>query len=283
MAPVFVGGTGRSGTTITARLIGAHEAAALIPIEMRFHVDPGGLPDLLRGSTDLPRFLRRLRGPWFERTLPDGGKRGLHLVVDPERFESAVGAFEERAVDDTVRAARDLLETLARAATGGVESWVEMTPPTVLEASALIQIIPEARFVHVYRDGRDVACSVAPLGWGPNDPVEAIDWWAELMARAHRELSALPPDRVLHLRMEDLVLRSRETSLNRLARFLGLEVDQPMRRYFEENVVSDRAHIGRWASEPPAVREALNRRYEVAVMKLRRLGVVGAEDLESSL
>ena len=279
VGPVFVGGTGRSGTTVTARLIGAHSEAAVIPIEMRFHVDPGGLPDLIRGATDLSSFLRRLRGPWFERTFRDGSKRGLHLVVDRGEFELAVASFEETAGSDLLRAGRELLTALARAAVGPVRCWVEMTPPNVLEASALLQLVPDARFVNVYRDGRDVACSVAPLGWGPNDPVEAVDWWADLMVRAHRELSRIPSYRVLHLRMEDLVLHRREESLRRLSHFLGLEVDRSLEDYFDHRVDAERAHIGRWRSQPDDVRRALEERYEEVRSRLVDAGVPGATDL----
>ena len=39
---VFVGGTGRSGTTIVAQLIGHSAAYELGPIEVRFHTDRHG-------------------------------------------------------------------------------------------------------------------------------------------------------------------------------------------------------------------------------------------------
>src|SRR5438034_10998275 len=37
LEPVFVGGAGRSGTTILARLIGEHSRYYTIPFEIRFH------------------------------------------------------------------------------------------------------------------------------------------------------------------------------------------------------------------------------------------------------
>ena len=40
---VFVGGTGRSGTTVTAELLGRHSHFADVPIECRFHCNPNGL------------------------------------------------------------------------------------------------------------------------------------------------------------------------------------------------------------------------------------------------
>jgi len=40
--PIFVGGTGRSGTTVTAMALGSHPRIHMVPIEVRFIVDPGG-------------------------------------------------------------------------------------------------------------------------------------------------------------------------------------------------------------------------------------------------
>jgi hypothetical protein len=51
LAPVFVAGTGRSGTSQLADIIGEHPQIHRIPIETRFIVDPGGLRDLADALT----------------------------------------------------------------------------------------------------------------------------------------------------------------------------------------------------------------------------------------
>ena len=50
-APIFVAGTGRSGTTQLARVLGEHPLIHTIPIETRFIVDPGGFRDLADALT----------------------------------------------------------------------------------------------------------------------------------------------------------------------------------------------------------------------------------------
>jgi hypothetical protein len=50
-APVFVAGTGRSGTSRIADIIGEHPQIHRIPMETRFLVDPGGLRDLADALT----------------------------------------------------------------------------------------------------------------------------------------------------------------------------------------------------------------------------------------
>jgi hypothetical protein len=49
--PIFVVGTGRSGTTILYKSLGCHPAVHTFPREMRFLIDPGGLSDLIDGLT----------------------------------------------------------------------------------------------------------------------------------------------------------------------------------------------------------------------------------------
>ena len=49
--PIFVVGTGRSGTTILYKSLGCHTAVHTFPREMRFLIDPHGLMDLVDGLT----------------------------------------------------------------------------------------------------------------------------------------------------------------------------------------------------------------------------------------
>src|SRR5918997_464341 len=50
-SPVFVAGTGRSGTSQLADILGEHPQIHRIPIETRFIIDPGGLRDLADALT----------------------------------------------------------------------------------------------------------------------------------------------------------------------------------------------------------------------------------------
>ena len=49
--PIFVGGTGRCGTSQLAEILGEHPRVWHVPVETRFLIDPGGLEDLTRALT----------------------------------------------------------------------------------------------------------------------------------------------------------------------------------------------------------------------------------------
>ena len=52
MFPVFIGGTGRSGTTILRQMLRRHSRIVAIRCELRFLIDPGGALDLVRSLSD---------------------------------------------------------------------------------------------------------------------------------------------------------------------------------------------------------------------------------------
>jgi len=52
MIPVFIGGTGRSGTTILKKILAQHSKIRTLPQELRLIVDPGGALDLAAAMSD---------------------------------------------------------------------------------------------------------------------------------------------------------------------------------------------------------------------------------------
>lgn len=108
--------------------------------------------------------------------------------------------------------------------------WAETTPAHVLHMQEIQSQIPDALFVHVVRDGRDVAASMARQGWirpGPGDrdrpALAAAAYWRWVIERGHREGKAVG-DSYCEVRYEDLVDCPAET-LARLGGFIGQPLD----------------------------------------------------------
>jgi hypothetical protein len=181
LAPVFVGGTGRSGTTVLGALLGSHPTRLLIPQEAKFHSAVGGLCDLVEGRTTLAAFEDTLANKWFDR----GPRSGLHRYLAWEDIEAALVELRTSLRSDPDRAAAAftyrLLDPLAAAA--GASGWVEMTPTNVLAGPTLLRLFPGMRLVHSVRDGRDVACSVVRQRWGATDLDDALEWWGRKLER----------------------------------------------------------------------------------------------------
>jgi hypothetical protein len=271
-SPVFVGGTSRSGTHAVAHLLGQSSRFHLIPRELGFHAVPEGLVGYVRERFDREELIERLRRRWW-RVVP--GTVGFEGVVTREELAAALADFAE-APDDRVASSRALLEALLDplAREAGKPSWVEKTTQTVVAAPVLLSMFPDAGIVHVVRDGRDVACSVARMPWGPDTVPEAVEYWADRLRRAEAGARAVPPGRLLVIHLEDLVLLDRERSYERLLDYLGLESETAMRSFFESELTPERAHLGRWRTELDAAeREKVDAVYQDVLRRLRDEGV----------
>ena len=258
--PVFVGGTGRSGTTIIASLLGTQREYKEIPVEAKFHAVPEGLPAVLRGADTPAILVERMRERWWN-AAPD--RPILARLVDRECFDTARARFVEHAAEDLVAAGRQLMQDLlgSYAQREGKRGWIEMTPSNAVYAPVLAMLYPELRFVLTVRDGRDVASSMVALGWAPNFQ-RALRRW-ELVALRGKMMCELLPAGALHVvRFEQLFVQDREGSYKALLQFLGWRDERKMRRFFEERMTPERAHVGRWEADfAPAERESITAEY----------------------
>jgi hypothetical protein len=108
----------------------------------------------------------------------------------------------------------------------GKERWADKTPLYLRHLDELAAVWPEARFVVLVRDGRDVALSLLGVPFGPNNVWAAARFWADGIRRG-QDAEQRFPDRVATVRYEDLCADP-AAEARRLCAFLGLEFDDEM-------------------------------------------------------
>jgi hypothetical protein len=120
----------------------------------------------------------------------------------------------------------------AYAARHGKRRWGDKTPGHVHCMERLADDLPEARFIHLIRDGRDVAASLRGLPFAPGDGgIRAIAAaWRDTIARARRAGSRL--EHYIEVRYERLVAEP-EATLRELCAFIELPFDPVMLRAHE--------------------------------------------------
>jgi hypothetical protein len=209
----FVVGVGRSGTTLLRLMLDAHPALA-IPPESHF------IPDLATAGAGGP-------------LTPEAAVEVISSVRQWGDFgftrEELLSALHEAAPLDTARAVRAFFG--AYAARHGKERWGDKTPIYVESMPAIAAAVPEARFIHLIRDGRAVALSRSTWSEGEApDPVKAARRWKRRINRARGDARGLP--HYIEARYEDLVLDT-EATLRRVCEFVELEYDGAMLSYHE--------------------------------------------------
>jgi hypothetical protein len=109
----------------------------------------------------------------------------------------------------------------------------------------LPRLWPDARYVYLLRDGRDVANSAVGMGWAGNAYCGA-DLWLEAEARWHRMREGITAENYIEVRFEDLVSSPVET-LTAVCRFLGVPFSDAMLAYPDHSTYG--APDGRLASQ----------------------------------
>ena len=254
--PFFVIGTGRSGTTVTARCLGAHPALLFVD-EPRFVSDillPFAAGELTLdqaqhrlaieedGSGKEPmKFLRRMREHYGER-LGSAGLAELreHTRAACQTFFAAAPLLDTGAC---AAALRELIADLGQWTTSrlGGQRWLIKQPDlcTLLERTSAL--LPAARFVHVVRAPLDVLSSRVDRGFQPDFDAAFEVWFARL--RRVAEFSRRMPACMTHVHLRDLVEDS-QAQLERLCAFLDLSFD-PALGEAAARVERSAAHAGR--------------------------------------
>jgi hypothetical protein len=208
----FVVGVPRSGTTLLRLLLDAHPDLA-IPSETGFAFVLGALP------------------PDASRDDLFDGLVGLHtwgdLGVSRDDLAAEFARLLPASAGEGLRAFYRLY-----AAQRGKSRWGDKTPVHVEYMDVLAEALPEARFVHIVRDGRGVAASWRGLAFAPGDgSIEAIATaWSTGVEAAQRMGAGLPHYR--EVRYEQLV-DDPEATLRELCDFLELPFDGAMLRAHE--------------------------------------------------
>ena len=114
----------------------------------------------------------------------------------------------------------------------GKTRWGDKTPSHILCVPAIASTIPESRFVHIVRDGRDIACSMRNSWFGRGATVsELARDWSDRLIR-FTEVAGTLSDRLVTIRYEDVICDP-EPALRSICKFIALEYQPAMLAYFQ--------------------------------------------------
>jgi hypothetical protein len=210
--PFFVG-VPRSGTTLLRLMLDAHPAMA-IPPETYF------VPNLIEACDGGA-------GPEQAHALMTTHRRWGDLGIDGDALlERLRAAPQPLSGGDAVRAVFELY-----AERRGKQRWGDKTPAYLTSIGEISSALPEARFVHIIRDGRDVALSVLAMPdadrpmRAPKTAAEVAARWRKRIERAREQSAGLPG--YVEVSYEDLVTNP-EPQLRRVCELIDLDLDPAM-------------------------------------------------------
>ena len=239
--PLFMFGFERSGTTLLSMMVGAHPAIA-VPLSVT--------------------------GKWFSFANVVHGYDGLRTRRDLEAFVDRVIADERIQLWDASISRGDILDGLTvgsyaaiirrfhevYASKKGKPFWANLDIATLDNMDVVNGWFPDAKFIHIVRDGRDVALSHETMPYGASNIAECAERWVHRLTVNLKMGAILGEGRYLVVRYEDLVLESPQT-LQRICKFVGVPYEEEMLGYYkmvDDKVPADKRWLWPELNKPPS-------------------------------
>lgn len=330
--PVFIGGTGSDGAAALALALSEHpDLQATTPVRFGVISEPNGVVDaMLLGQS----MLRANKTPWWERLLAEkqppfhaepmmGEERTppeelvelIHrsFLPDPllkpvgHRAEALTPALIESATErylatfwgNPPAASVNLIHDLVRPTHGAAQQhpalrWIDASRLGAVRAQNLHELFPEATFIHVIRDGRDVALRFMEIATGssfPGAPASTVpidegkEWnqaaferglalWERRLISAASGLQRVPEQLTATVRINDLVGDTGPEVLRSLLRRVGVSDDDAVVAALPTHLSRESLQEGRCQQVAPADQwQAVTAAYNTSLALLDDLGV----------
>lgn len=233
--PVFIGGSASTGSTLLRVMLDRHPEICSGP-ELSVFNKQKFLREFDEDRSAFIRWLRKgLRTSGYSFYYKFFHHRKAYGISDDDLLKWSREAADVKAFMDRL-IAHCLDYTQARV-------FVEKTPSNALSFPDLLELYPRARFVHVYRDGRDVVCSLRKrrFSWFQGTSSWLFNTAAALRLKGHPNY--------FQVSYRDLVTQPEE-QLSALCDFIGVDFSASMLNSGEDRFEARKNLKKAWESSP---------------------------------
>ncbi|WP_373535681.1 sulfotransferase [Microcoleus sp.] len=216
MKRIFLIGSPRSGTTMLQSLLAAHPEVISFPESKFFHY---------------------LLYKKFAGKLP--GRMEAFFKDEINRPELLQGFDDSQSLGTKVSWFVEVLDGLAAEQNKSI--WLEKTPEHIYFIDDIERFLPDAKFIHILRNGMDTIASLHEATrnshdlWGPGwDLNHCIHRWKEATLISHKY--AKKTNHIL-VKYEEIV-DNKVKKLEELCHFMGVEYDAKMLEFYQEKAAS---------------------------------------------
>ena len=214
----FIVGTGRCGTTLLQSMLSQH-SRILVPLEMGFftNLEPAiHFSDPL-SDKQLNQYLHFCTQYWWWPALSINSEVFCEIVRGGMRSARSIFLW--------------LLWQLS--AGSGKVTIGEKTIGNWQKVARILELFPKAKFIHIYRDPRDVVVSLKNQDWWTaSAAMPAAMYCRQVLAELKKREQQLSKTQFLRVQYELLVTQP-EQELRRICVFLGEEFESRMLRFYE--------------------------------------------------
>lgn len=165
-----------------------------------------------------------------------------------KRFQSRKNIFYPASLDSSYNATRNFLNKISDSAMKhqGKTRFLEKNTWSLLYLDIVLKLYPTGKFVHIYRDPRDVVASFCSQPWMPNDPIHSALILKDMYFKWWKARDLVSKNSYIEIGLDDLVTNPEKTLFS-LCSFWNIS-------YYDGLLDIDlsKSNSGRWKSDIPA-------------------------------
>jgi len=209
--PIFVYGCARSGTSLLSRILNSHPNIS-VPYESHLY---NTFAPWLKHYGDLNTEKNRLN-------LINDMSTVLHdwtPNIDPIAALNATTQYDFDGIIDGV------MYSLAQKE--GKSRWGDKSPWHVFYWKEIYKAFPNAKIIHIVRDGRDSSASWQKARFGPKHFLVLAERWRDYLLTVDECRAVIAPENFLDIQYEE-ILKDPELTIKKICSFLGEEYSPEM-------------------------------------------------------
>lgn len=285
---MFIGGVGRSGTSVVREVLSTNDEVIAFPFEYRFIIDPDGIIDFINSNNNnwspynyekkilrLNCFLKRIgkrnlldhsfgkvlrlvritrnnisanpyHGWELSKYFPnyfyhvdelianliDFNYKGFWVGTESYKYKNKVIYSNHRNREELINICSQFLNNLFSDLffKENKNILVEDNTWNLLFIDTLSELFKSSKFIHIYRDPRDIISSYTKQRWMPNDVKKSAVICRDLYNSIFEKTSSFSDKEFLSISLEDLIYNKNE-KLKIIANFIGIEVSEKMKNF----------------------------------------------------
>jgi hypothetical protein len=243
---LFVGGTGRSGTTILLEYLGQNSSIEIShPPEIQILTDKEGLLDLYENKNinNFEKYINKIRKE------KENGFYSFVNLIEEKEMQFMMNILKNNFNTDPKKAIVEFYNNLFKKRN---DYLADSSTESIQKSHKINQIFLNSKFIHVFRDGRDAGYSEYEMMKDYKfynkikTPFDGLNFWHKRIINCFNSLELINSNQYINVRLEDLVINNREFEKNKIINFLSIKNEEKMESFFNKKITKEKMSIGKW-------------------------------------
>jgi hypothetical protein len=275
---LFVGGTGRCGTSIVLEYLGNNsEIYSTKKAEIKVLTTKKGLLDLY-DNKNLNDF-----NYYIEKAILDKDN-GYNVFINSLKNEDVLTMLNELNKNfnfnnkESIKQFYNNCFYKQNITKSNIKYLADSTPESVMNSDRIVEIIPNSKFIHMIRDGRDSGYSEYltmkdyKFSNRIKNEFDGLNYWYQRIIKSFKSLEKLNNDKFVNIRIEDFVVNDSKNQKEKIINFLKIDNEIRMKSFYSNKIKESSMSTGKWKQGKNW--KEYDERYNLILEDLKQQGII---------